>query len=141
MIKTKSKRKELFFNTVYSYSKAFSQLFHIVLLLAPLGSRTEDRKASLLLWDRYSRHSVFGQRTRGVLEAYFCDILSPLAMHKATKEDEYVHHTKSLGTGTKEWRCRNSLSHLLSEGKKRGNKSSITDNLFLKLQFIPYPLS
>lgn len=52
-----------------------------------------------------------------------------------------MHHTKSLGTGTKSGDGRNSLSHLLAEGKEKGNKSAITDNLFLKVLFIPYPLS
>lgn len=36
---------------------------------------------------------------------------------------------------------RNSLSHLLAKGTEKENKSAIADNLFLKLQLIPYLLS
>lgn len=50
-----------------------------------------------------------------------------------------MHHTKSLGTGTKEWGWQKYL--VTSVGRERGNKSAITDDLFLKLQFTSYPLS
>lgn len=99
-------------------------------------------KGSLLLQDKYSCCSFTGN----TLEVYLRHTFATSSLHQeCTKqqgqENEQMHHAKSQELERRREDGRNSLSHLLAEGKERGNKSAITNDLFLKFQFIPYLLS